>query len=130
MARLTDVVEDEGTRMKCIVVAERHQSHYYTTAADAAPQPAIHDFQTLAPSKHIERMQRARKEKDELGIALSELFLGISIKRKDDQEVDIGFACSDGTYNIDFAVHTLDEHAQEVSDRLKCNVALPPSKVK
>ncbi|KAF7192049.1 Trehalose phosphorylase [Pseudocercospora fuligena] len=91
---------------------------------------ARHEFQAVAPSKHIERMQRARKEKDELGIALSEVFLGISIERKGDQEVDIGFACSDGTYNIDFAVHTLNEYGQEASDGLGCNAALPPSKVK
>lgn len=91
---------------------------------------ARHDFQTIAPSKHIERMQRARKEEDELGIALSEAFLGISIERKGGQEVDIGFACSDGTDNVDFAVHTLNEHGQGASDGLGCIVALPPSKVK
>lgn len=89
---------------------------------------ARHGFQTVAPSKHIERMQRARKENQEIGIALSEVFLGIAIERRGDQEVDIGLACSDGTYNIDFAVHTLGANGQKASDDSSRATALPKGK--
>ncbi|KAI5360542.1 hypothetical protein Slin15195_G084610 [Septoria linicola] len=87
-----------------------------------------HKFQCEAPTKHIERQERLRKEKNELGIALSELFLGLAIQRNSASEVEIGFACHDGTYNIDFAAHTLSEQGQIASDGMCCPVKLPSGK--
>ncbi|KAI7090800.1 glycosyltransferase family 4 protein [Hortaea werneckii] len=67
-----------------------------------------HPFKAAAPERHIERMRTIKEEKGEIGIALSEIWAGITIEEKRDGEsVEIGFACHDGTYNIDFAVHTL-----------------------
>ncbi|KAK4545333.1 hypothetical protein LTR36_003513 [Oleoguttula mirabilis] len=66
-----------------------------------------HAFEAAPPSEHIERMQRARQEQGEAGIALSELWVGLAAEKKEDGSVDIGFACHDGTYNVDFAVHNL-----------------------
>lgn len=82
----------------------------------AGTATAKHDFQNVAPARHIERMRRHKQQKNELGIALSELFLGIAIDRKGDSEVEIGFACHDGTYNIDFAVHTLGADGTQATD--------------
>ncbi|KAF2769349.1 trehalose synthase (Ccg-9) [Teratosphaeria nubilosa] len=61
----------------------------------------------------------------EIGIALSELWLGIAIKESDDS-VEFGFACHDGTYSIDFAVHTLnvDGDANVMQDT-SCSTAIP-----
>ena len=52
-------------------------------------------------------MHRHREGNGELGIALSELWLGIAVK-SGEGSVKLGFACHDGTYTIDFAVHELD----------------------
>jgi len=75
-----------------------------------------HAFRLASPTKHIDRMRVARKEKGEAGIALSELWVGIAAEKKDDGSVDIGFACHDGTYNIDFAIHTLRDDSEEEVD--------------
>lgn len=73
-----------------------------------------HAFEAAPPNKHIERMQRARQEHGEAGIALSELWVGIAAEKKEDGSVDVGFACHDGTYNVDFAVHNLSITPEEV----------------
>ncbi|KAK5727146.1 hypothetical protein LTR15_003039 [Elasticomyces elasticus] len=72
-----------------------------------------HAFEAQAPTRHIERMQRHRHDKGELGIALSELWLGIAAQEADG-EIHVGFACHDGTYTIDFAVHKLNTDDQDV----------------
>ncbi|KAK5707876.1 hypothetical protein LTR97_000415 [Elasticomyces elasticus] len=72
-----------------------------------------HAFEAQAPTRHIERMQRHRQDKGELGIALSELWLGIAAQEADG-EIHVGFACHDGTYTIDFAVHKLNTDDQDV----------------
>lgn len=90
-----------------------------------------HALQTAPPSKHIERMQRAKQEKGELGIAVSELWVGVAAEKKEDGSVDIGFACHDGTYNIDFAVHTLGGNSDQAaggSEDGSCPTNLPSDK--
>lgn len=77
-----------------------------------------HSFEAAPPTKHIERMHRAREEKKELGIALSELWMGIAAQKMEDGHVDIGFACHDGTYTIDFAVHNLDVEDPDAMEKL------------
>ncbi|EMC92277.1 glycosyltransferase family 4 protein [Baudoinia panamericana UAMH 10762] len=52
-------------------------------------------------------MERLKQESGEAGIALSELWLGLAANYEKDGSVDLGFACHDGTYSIDFAVHNL-----------------------
>lgn len=84
-----------------------------------------HEFQSAASTRHIERQERLRKQNNELGISLSELFLGLAIKRTSASEVEIGLACHDGTYNVDFAVHTLNEAGHVARDGLSCPVRLP-----
>ncbi|KAK4500467.1 hypothetical protein PRZ48_008656 [Zasmidium cellare] len=79
------------------------------------PSTTQHSFQTLALTRHIERMKRHKQEHNQLGIALSELFLGIAVEDKHGK-LDIGFACHDGTYNIDFAVETLE--GEQVGDSI------------
>jgi len=83
---------------------------------------AQHHFEAQAPTKHIERMQHAKQQKGEMGIALSELWLGVAVERKHDGTVNVGFACHDGTYTIDFAVHTL---GGEGDNGTACPTALP-----
>lgn len=70
-------------------------------------------------------MQRVKREKGEIGIALSDLWVGIAAEPKDDGTVDIGFACHDGTYNIEFAVHTLGGSNAKAQDGEKCPTTLP-----
>ncbi|KAK4615491.1 Trehalose phosphorylase [Fulvia fulva] len=102
--------------------ASRRSSH----AAANNGATAKHEFQAVAPTRHIERQQRLREKKHELGIALSEIFLGIAIERKSDSKVDIGFACHDGTYSIDFAGHTLrTDGTDSHGDRAACPTKLP-----
>jgi alpha,alpha-trehalose phosphorylase (configuration-retaining) len=74
-----------------------------------------HGFKVVPPTRHIERMQRHRQEQGEMGIALSELWVGIAAQQEEDNSVNIGFACHDGTYTIDFAVHKLRVRNKDVS---------------
>ncbi|TKA66546.1 hypothetical protein B0A55_08494, partial [Friedmanniomyces simplex] len=87
-----------------------------------------HAFEAQPPTRHIERMQRHREEKGELGIALSELWVGIAAQRADNGEVHIGFACHDGTYTIDFAVHTLVVQREGVGANGEARESLPITK--
>ncbi|KAK3678735.1 hypothetical protein LTR78_001188 [Recurvomyces mirabilis] len=66
-----------------------------------------HGFQVMPPNRNIDRMHRHREGNGELGIALPELWLGVAIE-SGDGFFKLGFACHDGTYTIDFAVHQLD----------------------
>lgn len=75
-----------------------------------------HSFANVAPHKHIERMQGVKDKYGALGIALSELWLGVAAQTKADGSIDIGFACHDGTYSVDFAVHTLNVNSATVDD--------------
>ena len=86
-----------------------------------------HGFQNVPPTRHIERMQRHRKEQGTLGIALSELWLGLAASHDEDHNVDIGFACHDGTYTIDFAVQKLKVQRKNVQDKQSrtCETELP-----
>ncbi|KAK4556788.1 hypothetical protein LTR86_006359 [Recurvomyces mirabilis] len=70
-----------------------------------------HGFQVVPPMRNIDRMHRHREWNGELGIALSELWLGVALE-SGDRFVKLGFACHDGTYTIDFAVHQLDLQRQ------------------
>jgi len=53
------------------------------------------------------RRQRIDEKMNMTDAALSQLWLGIAAREKADDLVDIGFACHDGSYSIDFAVRTL-----------------------
>ena len=59
-------------------------------------------------------MHRHREGNGELGIALSELWLGIAIESGDGY-VKVGCACNDGTYTVDFAVHQLNFQPHDAS---------------
>ncbi|CAJ2500436.1 Uu.00g032890.m01.CDS01 [Anthostomella pinea] len=84
-------------------------------------------FEATPPTKHIERMHRAGEAKGEVGIALSELWLGLAAQKDHDGRVNIAFACHDGTYTIDFAVHQLSVKEQDVRDKQdsECPTSLP-----
>ena len=73
-----------------------------------------HSFANVPASKHLERMQRFQDKSGVLGIALSEVWIGIAAQKKRDGSIDIGCACHDGTYSIDFAVHTLHVESSAV----------------
>ena len=73
-----------------------------------------HSFANVPASKHLERMQRFQNESGVLDIALSEVWIGIAAQKKGDGSIDIGCACHDGTYSIDFAVHTLHVESSAV----------------
>ena len=86
-----------------------------------------HSFATAPPSKHLERMQRAKDKCGALRIALSELWVGVAAHKTGDGSLDIGFACHDGTYSIDFAVHTLHVEPSAVDGKAdgSCPTNLP-----
>lgn len=66
-----------------------------------------HAFQAAPPTKHIERMRRAKEEHGDVSIAFSDLWLGIAAEKHDDGQADMAFSCHDGTYTIDFCHYTL-----------------------
>jgi len=70
-------------------------------------------FQALTASRYLERLQRCQPK--ELGLSLQTLWLGIAATVSIRGEIIVAFSLSDGTYNIDFAVHTLDAKGNEVS---------------
>ncbi|KAI7154955.1 glycosyltransferase family 4 protein, partial [Hortaea werneckii] len=99
-----------------------HNEHLTTPAQEK------HAFEAAAPEKHIERMRSIKEKKGEIGIALSEIWAGIMIEEKcGGDSVEIGFACHDGTYNIDFAVHTLsvDPNIEGIVQDTSCPTFLP-----
>ena len=44
------------------------------------------------------------------------MFLGLAATKHDDDHVDIGFAAHDGTYSIDFAVHSVEIKGRNVAE--------------
>ncbi|KAF2457081.1 trehalose synthase (Ccg-9) [Lineolata rhizophorae] len=64
-----------------------------------------HEFKAASSGRQMKRMQRAQEEGHP--VKLQPLFMGISAAESNSTHVDIGFASHDGTYSIDFAVHTL-----------------------
>lgn len=47
---------------------------------------------------------------------LTQLWLGLAARKNGDGSIDVGFACHDGTYSIDFAVHTLRAAENGIGD--------------
>ena len=60
---------------------------------------------------------------------LQPVFLGIAAAVGQRGTIDIGFACHDGTYSMDFAVHTLDaiirNHSPTEMNKSKDGIATP-----
>lgn len=76
-----------------------------STATNGAKEK--HSFAATPNNKHIEKKQSAKDESTISDTPLSQLWLGVAVQKNGDGSIDIGFACHDGTYSIDFAVHTL-----------------------
>lgn len=81
------------------------------------------NFQAHTPTKHIERLERAKEREGSYGINLQPLFLGISAIEREPGVYDVGFASHDGTYSIDFASYTIGGSSND-SDNLQLPGAL------
>jgi hypothetical protein len=62
-------------------------------------------------------MQRRGDDGDDesAGLSLTCLWFGLAAKQHDDGSVSTGFACHDGTYTMDSAVHVLQKDSKELS---------------
>jgi hypothetical protein len=77
-----------------------------------------HDFACHQGQKQAKRhMQRRGDDGDDksAGLSLTCLWLGLAAKQHDDGSVSTGFACHDGTYTMDSAVHVLQKDSKELS---------------
>ena len=104
----------------------------HSTQDDSAPAAGAeekHSFAAAPASRHLERMQCAEAKSGVLCVALSDIWIGIAAHWTEDGSLNIGFACNDGTYSIDFAVHTLHvrpSHVDGLSNG-SCPADLPAS---
>lgn len=60
-------------------------------------------------------MQRREDDGDDVNLSFTRIWLGLAAKQCDDGSVKIGFACHDGTYTMDSAVHVLQNDSKELS---------------
>jgi len=77
-------------------------------------QKTRHAFEAKGSVKHHQRRQ-SEIAQGEYGVALTSLFLGISVQEGLAGTLDVGFASHDGTYSIDFAVEVLGGKSESPS---------------
>jgi hypothetical protein len=65
------------------------------------------NFHCHASSSQCARLEQVREEDGDLGLALIRIWIGLAVKQREDHSIEIGVACHDGTYTMDFAVHVL-----------------------
>jgi hypothetical protein len=66
-----------------------------------------HGFHCHASDSQTARLEQVREDNGDLGLALTRIWIGLAVKHREDHSIEIGFACHDGTYTMDFAVHVL-----------------------
>ncbi|KAF2404208.1 putative trehalose synthase (Ccg-9) [Trichodelitschia bisporula] len=85
-------------RVRSVTIAKLDQAH----------GTIEHAFQGRPSRQHAMRQKASQEQSKDFGISLTPLFAGIAAYNRGNGLVDIGFACHDGTYSIDFSVRTVD----------------------
>ncbi|KAF2093965.1 UDP-Glycosyltransferase/glycogen phosphorylase [Rhizodiscina lignyota] len=66
-----------------------------------------YEFEAQGSVKHLQRLERAREKGGDYSVNRQILFLGIAAFVRENNQIDIGFTSHDGTYSVDFALHTI-----------------------
>lgn len=73
-----------------------------------------HEFACHSGQNRIKRLVQHSEDGD-VGLSLTCIWLGLAARQFDKSNVEIGFACHDGTYTMDSAVNVLEEEGREGS---------------
>ncbi|KAI9714869.1 MAG: hypothetical protein M1820_000158 [Bogoriella megaspora] len=77
-----------------------------------------HDFVAQSSSQYPGRMDRTREIVSASGHDLEVLYLGVAARELEQSELEVGFCIHDGTYSIDFAVHTIASTGDQSREQL------------
>lgn len=73
-----------------------------------------HEFACHSGKNQAKRLLQRRDNDGDVGLSLTRIWLGLAAKQHGNGSVEIGFACHDGTYTMDSAVHILQKDSEQL----------------